>query len=163
MEVKLTLINKNHRDKEGITLILPTEDKNLFSILDKLTDGDTYDEIIVVDYKSPLYIDFSIYDGNDLYDVNSNLKKLNQCATESEMIALSEIYSYLPDILYKAQRGNYEFYPNITLADLANMRLKDEPYGYFKALENDGISIISDLYRQGYQETSVGVILMLES
>ena len=53
MQVKLTLVNKNNRDKEETTLILPTTDENIFSVLDRLADS-TYDEIIVTDYKSPL-------------------------------------------------------------------------------------------------------------
>lgn len=164
METTLTLVNKNNRDKEETTLLLPTTDEKIFSILDKLADGDKYDDIIVTAYKSKLDIDFTIYSGDDLYDVNSNIEKLNQCATDDEMIALSEIYNDLNEMLLKAQRGKYYFYPNKTLDDLAHTLLNDEPYGYFKTLYNERneISKIDELCRQGYQETSTGVILMLE-
>lgn len=80
--------------------------------------------------------------------------------------ALKEVYSSnLEEIQRKVQRGRYEFYPNKSLADVALQLSSTKRYRYYRTLngEIEVYKIVNDLCRLGYQETSTGTILMLES
>ena len=161
MKVKLKLENNNNCNKENVIVTLPTNDETITRELDRLIDC-TYDEILVTEYKSPMNIDFSIYEGTDLYDVNKSIEKLNQVVTDDEIIALSEIYNNLDDVVSRAQRGTYEFYPNQTLKNVAYRLANTERYKYYRNSDGDvdDSAIVDDLCKLGYEQTSMGVILM---
>ena len=164
MVLYLLLCNKNDKANNK-WLSLPATDKRIYEVLDSLTDG-KYDDVIITNYRPKLNIDFTKYNGNDLYDLNKSIEKLSQDkVTDKEIIALSEIYSSFDDVVIKAQRGLYRFYPNKSLEDVADTFKDDKKYDYCKGLDDeiDILAIVNDLSKQGYQETSTGVILMLES
>lgn len=160
MEVMLDLCNRNRLELEGCTIVLPTEEERLLNTLDELSIG-TYDDIIIKNYKSKMSIDFTIYTGNNLCDVNNSIDELNQYADDSVIIALSEVFNYLDDMVPIVRKGIYEFYPDKTLTDLAYMFSDDSRYSY--SYSNNDIYNIVDLMRlQGYIEVSTGVILITE-
>lgn len=74
--------------------------------------------------------------------------------------ALSELYPYEP-VEYITRgflRGRYKFYPNMTLEQLSEKWSGKGYYTYYTYEQ-----VLNNLLELGYEETSTGVILMLES
>ena len=78
---------------------------------------------------------------------------------EKILQALSEVYSSDPEEFRRIyQRGRYDFYPDKTLTDLASELSGTEKYKFDTVEE-----VLNDLFRRGFEETSTGVIQLLES
>ena len=78
---------------------------------------------------------------------------------EKILQALSEVYSSDPEEFRRIyQRGTYNFYPDITLTDLASDLSGKDEYKFDTVEE-----VLNDLFHRGFEETSSGVIQLLES
>lgn len=138
--------------KCGIKMPLPTREKLITSFIEEMNIEDD-DSLEVVDFDSEDY-DFSNLDiiGYDVYYLNELLSDLSTVATNKEIVALSEVYSAnLLDIIERARRGTYKFYPNKNYRDLLYETSIEEDYKYY----DDEFYIYEDLLSRGYQETSV--------
>lgn len=160
MVLYLLLCNKNNKTSAR-WLSLPTTEEILYETLEGLANDGKYNDITVIGYTTKLDIDFTIYDGDDLFEINNDLDELNQSVTNKEMIALSEIYSDLFE-MNQATKKIDKFYPNKSLEDVANKLANTERYRYYRNTDGDidYESIVDDLCRLGYKQTSTGVILI---
>lgn len=147
-------ISSTKRKNVGKWIRMPTYPKVIDDVLEEIcTDSD--DDCVVTKFKTKLNLnDLDIVGTEDIYYLNELISKLNNCATNKEIVALAEVYSSsLEEILSKVYRGNYKFYPNKSLDDIIEMFSKKKYYRYY-----DDIDILNDLLRLGYEETSTGVI-----
>ena len=153
------LISYYKRNKVGKWITLPTTNYIIESTIEGVCIDNTY-RCVVTKYKSSLGLnDLDIVGYEDIHYLNELVIKLNTCATNKEIVALSEAYSdNLEEILQKAQRGRYKFYPKKSLEDIAEKFATRRPYKYY----DDIYQIIEDLLKIGYEETSTGVIFMYE-
>ena len=138
--------------KCGIKMPLPTREELITSFIEEM-DIEDDDSLEVVDFDSKYY-DFSNLDiiGYDVYYLNELLYDLSAVATNKEIVALSEVYSAnLLDIIERARRGTYKFYPNKDFRDLLYEPSIEEEYKYY----DDKFYIYDDLISRGFQETSV--------
>ena len=138
--------------KCGIKTTLPIREELITSYIEEMNIEDD-DSLEVVDFDSEDY-DFSNLDiiGYDVYYLNELLSDLSTVATNKEIIALLEVYSSdLLDIIERARRGTYKFYPNKNFKDLLYEPSIEEDYKYY----DDEFYIYEDLLSRGYQETSV--------
>ena len=136
--------------KCGIKTTLPIREELITSYIEEMNIEDD-DSLEVVDFDSEDY-DFSNLDiiGYDVYYLNELLSDLSTVATNKEIVALSEVYSAnLLDIIERARRGTYKFYPNKNFRDLLYETSIEEDYKYY----DDEFYILR--ISRGYQETSV--------
>lgn len=157
MQITVLIKNTNKKGAER-WITLPTTEKVIYENLEEIciNDNDTY---LVANFKSKLDLDIIGYE--DIYYLNELVSKLNTCgATNKEIQAISEAYSTdLEEILRKAQRGQYKFYPDKSLRVLAQEL--SNTCKYYKYYSDE--QIVDELCNLGYEETSTGVIQFLES
>jgi len=153
------LISSYKRNNVGKWITLPTTNHIISSTIEEICIDNT-DKCVVTKYNSNLSLNnLDIVGYEDIYYINELVLKLNKCATNKKIVALVEVYSNnLEEILQKAQRGTYKFYPNKCLKDIAEKFSTRKPYKYY----DDIYRIIEDLSQIGYEETSTGVIFMYE-
>ena len=147
-------IPSTKRKNVGEWIRMPTYPKVIDDALEEICT-DSNDNCVVTKFKTKFNLnDLDIVGTEDIYYLNELISKLSNCATNKEIVALAEVYSNnLEEILLKVYRGNYKFYPNKSLDDVAQIFSKRKYYRYY-----DNEEIIDDLTKMGYEETSTGVI-----
>lgn len=150
MKIKMILVNPKKHNR--IWVNLPTANGILSETLKQIIGPDR-DNFLVKLYSTKFYIDIPI-DSTNIWEVNDKLKMLNMCATDREIIALSEAYSKnLDEILAKVKSGAYEFYPRLTLKKLAESCKCKRPYQHYPTEQ-----ILDYMCKLGFIETSTGII-----
>ena len=147
-------ISSTKRKNIGEWLRMPTYPKVIDDLLEEIcTDSD--DDCVITKFKTKLNLnDLDIVGTEDIYYLNELISKLSNCATNKEIVALAEVYSSsLEEILSKVYKGDYNFYPNKSLEDVAQIFSKRKYYRYY-----NNEQILDDLSRRGFEETSTGVI-----
>ncbi len=161
MVLNVYIVNKEQLEKGkevGIWIKLPTTYKQLKKdILEICSSIDN--DVIIKDYKSS--VDLRIDKTTDISYLNSQIIELNKYATNNQIKALSEVYSSdLEDIIENARQGHFEFFPNMTMNEVAEkIRYRKEYNCYPYLSEENGIELIEeDLWKRGYEEIQAGVI-----
>ena len=147
-------ISSTKRKNVGEWIRMPTYPNVIDDALEEICINSN-DNCVVTKFKTKFNLnDLDIVGTEDIYYLNELISKLSNCATNKEIVALAEVYSNnLEEILLKVYRGNYKFYPNKSLDDVAQIFSKRKYYRYY-----DNEEIIDDLTKMGYEETSTGVI-----
>lgn len=128
--------------------------KDILEICSSLDDG-----VIITKYKSKAKI--KIDKNTDISYLNSQVIELNKYATNNEITALTEVYSSdIEDIIEEARKGHYEFFPNMTMSEVAEKIRHRKEYNCYPYLsEENGLELIEeDLWKRGYEEIKAGVI-----
>lgn len=141
---------------------LPCNGKKFVQALHDIGTSAKYPEYFITDYDSdelPLYALFGEY---------ANIEQVNQFIEsvqgyEKEVAAIEEAYTSNPsEILEIIESGDYQFYPDMTMLDVA-YELVDECYDLDKLMGGlayyfDYEKYARDLSFDSYYETSEGVI-----
>lgn len=161
MVLNIFIVNKEELEKGnevGKWIKLPTTYKKLRNdILDICSNTD--DDVIIKDYKSS--VNLRIDKTTDIGYLNSQIIELNKYATNNQIKALSEVYSSdLEDIIENARQGHYEFFPKMTMSEVAEKIRHRKQYNCYPYLsEENGLELIEeDLWKRGYEEIKSGVI-----
>lgn len=154
--MKIKILFQSTTDKEsGEWITLPAQNNQIDKFLEEVSikfDSD----FIISKIKNNLNLDIICTD--DIYYLNDFLSDLNSFATDKEIVALFETYSdKLEDILSLIHSGKYEFYPDMSLGDVAYMFSKRKDYKNYTNIDQ----ILDNLSKLGYEETSTGVIQVL--
>ena len=145
--------------KVGKWVKLPTTFKNLQKdILEIRSSLD--DDIVITKFKSKVKL--KIDKNTDIGYLNSQIIELNKYATNNQIRALSEVYSSdnIDNLIEEARKGHYEFFPNMTMSEVAEKIRHRKEYNCYPYLsEENGIELIEeDLWKRGYEEIKAGVI-----
>lgn len=161
MVLNVFIVNKEKLDKGEVVgkwIKLPTTYKQLKNdILEICSSID--DDVIIKDYKSS--VDLRIDKTTDIGYLNSQIIELNKYATNNQIKALSEVYSSdLEDIIENARQGHFEFFPKMTMSEVAEKIRHRREYNCYPYLSDEnGLELIEeDLWKRGYEEIKSGVI-----
>lgn len=164
MKIRIKIQNKNKQNL-GKWITLPTSNAVIDEVIEKVCVANK-DKCIVTNFVTILYSkcldlrklrlnDLDIVGFEDIYYLNEIIYKLNQNATDEEIVALTEVYSdSLEGILNKVQSGTYKFYFNRFLGDIAEKFSHRPEYKYYS-----DVQIVDELCKLGYRETTTGVII----
>lgn len=161
MVLNVLMVNKKELEKGnevGKWIKLPTTYKKLRKdILDICSSID--DGVVIKDYKSG--VDLRIDNTTEIGYLNSQIIELNKYATNNQIRALSEVYSSdIEELIEEARKGHYEFFPKMTMSEVAEKVRHRKQYNCYPYLsEENGLELIEeDLWKRGYEEIKSGVI-----
>lgn len=161
MVLSIFIVNKEELEKGnevGKWIKLPTTFKQLKREILEICSS-LEDDIIIKKYKASVNI--RIDKDTDISYLNSQIIELNKYATNNQIKALSEVYSSdLEDIIENARQGHFEFFPKMTMSEVAEKIRHRKQYNCYPYLsEENGLELIEeDLWKRGYEEIKAGVI-----
>jgi hypothetical protein len=163
MVLNVFIVNKEESEKGnevGKWIKLPISLKELKK--EMISIGSILEEdLIIKEYKSNVKVKLNIDSETDIGYLNSQIIELNKYATNNQIRALSEVYSSdIEELIEEARKGHYEFFPNMTMSEVAEKIRHRKQYNCYPYLsEKNGLELIEeDLWKRGYKEIKSGVI-----
>lgn len=159
--------NENGADL-GEWITLPMDEDELQEKLDEAAErmNDDYPEWFVNDYEWTCDLDlFEVHENDNYFTLNDRLNELNDLSEYEQTVLaaiMEAITSDLDDALEYVQNGDYQFYPDMNLTDVAEELVqecyftKDTPDIFTRYFDYEAFG--RDLHFDGYYETQYGVI-----